>query len=113
MAKRFWGLIWVNLSIMEFDVYYKQCIQWRNEREFRWNLCKLDRKGYQFVDMILLPPEVELWAETHYSLYRRPYTEHCSVGPTKLIETTTIASTTRMKNDEDFYGWWRFLNLDF
>ena len=40
------------------------------------------------------------------------YTEHCSVGPTKLIETTTIASM-RMKNDEDFYGWWRFLNLDF
>ena len=24
------------------------------------------------VYMILLPPEVELWAETHYSLYRRP-----------------------------------------
>ena len=43
-------------------------------------------------------------------------TEHCSVGPTKLIETT-IASTTSMKvfmrmtkTDEKVYG---FLNLDF
>ena len=38
------------------------------------------------------------------------YTEHCSVGPTKLIET--IASTTRMTvyADEKVYG---FLNLDF
>ena len=32
------------------------------------------------------------------------YTEHCSVGPTKLIETTTTIASMRMKNDEDFYG---------
>ena len=33
------------------------------------------------------------------------YTEHCSVGPTKLIETTIASTTTaRMKisDDEDF-----------
>ena len=38
------------------------------------------------------------------------YTEHCSVGPTKLIETaTTTASTrTRMRISK-----FRFLNLDF
>ena len=41
-------------------------------------------------------PKNELDSNTYY-------TEHCSVGPTKLIETTTIASM-RMKNDEDFYG---------
>ena len=39
----------------------------------------------------------------------RIYTEHCSVGPTKLIET--IASTRMtVYADEKVYG---FLNLDF
>ena len=42
-----------------------------------------------------------------YCVYISPYhyyTEHCSVGPTKLIgTTTTIASTmARMKKKEDF-----------
>ena len=54
------------------------------------------------------------------SLYEEIYTEHCSVGPTKLIETT-IASTTRMTvYADDKNGWkslwiskFRFLNLDF
>ena len=38
--------------------------------------------------------------------YIQYYTEHCSVGPTKLIETTIASTTTtaRMKisDDEDF-----------
>ena len=32
------------------------------------------------------------------------YTEHCSVGPTKLIETTILASMRMNADDEDFYG---------
>ena len=33
-------------------------------------------------------------------------------GPTKLIETTTIASTARMKISAEDFGW-RFQILDF
>ena len=51
----------------------------------------------------------------HYHLIYNNYTEHCSVGPTKLIETTIASTTTtaRMKisDDEDFR--FRFQNLDF
>ena len=46
------------------------------------------------------------WKHTFSYTLHLNYTEHCSVGPTKLIETTT--RTTRMKiSDEDFE--WRFL----
>ena len=43
--------------------------------------------------------------------YNFSYTEHCSVGPTKLIETTTttIASMRMTMKISKF----RFLNLDF
>ena len=37
--------------------------------------------------------------------YHMNYTEHCSVGPTNFIRTTTTTSTTstaRMKTEEDF-----------
>ena len=53
------------------------------------------------------------WMETSdtvlhnpWKIIKKTYTEHCSVGPTKLIETTN-----RQYNgtDEDL----RFLNLDF
>ena len=36
------------------------------------------------------------------------YTEHCSVGPTKLIETIPSTTTARMMKISR-----RFLNLDF
>ena len=35
--------------------------------------------GSLIVYMILLSPEVELWAETHYNLYRRPYKSNRTV----------------------------------
>ena len=47
------------------------------------------------------------------------YTEHCSVGPTNFIETTTTTTTARMKTADENRGWkprkiskFRFLNLD-
>ena len=35
-------------------------------------------------------------------MYTNDYTEHCSVGPTKLIETTTARMKVYISDDVDF-----------
>ena len=44
-------------------------------------------------------------------LQKEDYTEHCSVGPTNFIRTTTTTTTTSTTSTARIRG--RFLNLDF
>ena len=44
-------------------------------------------------------------------LYMIRYTEHCSVGPTKLIETTTIARTTTIASTTTWMRMKKFMDF--
>ena len=61
-------------------------------------ICLKTRFSYQMLGSYRMIPGIR-----HRAL--EVYTEHCSVGPTNFIRTTTTTSTTstaRMKTEEDF-----------
>ena len=50
---------------------------------------------------ICIPIELMYMEQSNVNRYNS-YTEHCSVGPTKLIETIPTTARMKISDDEDF-----------